>query len=89
MDKIIYSEPWFLYIVECQDTTLYVGIAKDVDKRINAHNNTSRCRYTRFRRPVVLKYKELCSDYRLARKRELEVKKFGRKKKLALIDKMC
>jgi len=30
-------------------------------------------------------YKEKCGDYKDARKREIEVKKFNRKKKLALI----
>ncbi len=87
MDKRIYDEPWFVYIAECRDKTLYVGIAKDVDKRIKDHNNTNKCRYTRFRKPLALVYKELCCDYNFARKRELQIKKFSRKKKLEMLNK--
>jgi putative endonuclease len=87
VDKIIYQEPWFTYIVKCRDGTLYVGVTKDVDKRIEDHNSTNRCRYTRFRKPLKLVYKELCVDYNTARKRESEIKRFSRKKKLELIAK--
>jgi len=85
MNKDHYSQEWFLYVAECKDGTLYTGIAKDVDKRINSHNTTSKCRYTRFRKPLRLQYKESCLNYNVARKREVEIKKFSRKKKLELI----
>jgi putative endonuclease len=87
MDKSIYNNPWFVYIAECRNKTLYVGIAKDVYKRIGEHNNTNKCRYTRFRKPIELIYKELCDNYNIARKREIEIKRFSRKKKLDLADK--
>ena len=83
-DKNKYSGPWFLYIAECKDKRLYVGIAKDVDRRIKEHNIGNNCRYTKFRRPVKLLYKEQLPDYTKARKKEAVVKKFSRKKKLAL-----
>lgn len=85
MDKKIYNEPWFVYIAECRDRTLYVGIAKDAYNRIEAHNTTNQCRYTRYRKPLKLAYKELCENYNVARKRESEIKRFSRKKKLELI----
>ena len=84
-DKRQYQEPWFLYIAECRDKTLYVGVARNAEQRIKDHNTTSKCRYTRYRKPVTLKYKEICDNYNIARKREIEVKKFSRQKKLALI----
>ncbi len=84
MNKEIYNNPWSVYIAECRDKTLYVGIAKDVGQRISDHNKTDKCRYTRFRKPIILVYKELCSDYSAARKREAQIKKFDRKKKLEL-----
>ena len=84
MDKEIYKQPWFVYIAECKGATLYTGIAKDVDRRINEHNTTKKCRYTRFRKPIKLIYQECCEDYNLARRRELEIKRFSKKKKLAL-----
>ncbi|MEK6727751.1 MAG: GIY-YIG nuclease family protein [Candidatus Omnitrophota bacterium] len=73
-----------MYIAECNDKTLYVGIALDADKRIKAHNTTNQCRYTRLRKPVKLVYKELCSTHGLAMKREAAIKSFDRKKKLTL-----
>jgi putative endonuclease len=85
VNKEIYNEPWYVYIAECRDRTLYVGVAKDVYRRIKEHNSTNKCRYTRFRKPLKLVHKEICQNYTLARKRESEVKKFSRKKKLALI----
>jgi putative endonuclease len=85
MDKTIYDEPWYLYIAQCCDGTLYVGVAKDVNKRITEHNSTNKCRYTRFRKPLRLIYRENCNNYSVARKRESEIKKFSRKKKLALV----
>ena len=80
-----YNKPWFVYIAECKDKTLYVGVAKDADKRIKAHNTTKQCRYTRYRKPLKLVYRELCDNYSVARNRESEIKKFSRKKKFDLI----
>lgn len=80
-----YEGKWYLYIAECKDKTLYAGVAKDVDKRIETHNKTNKCRYTRYRKPIKLTYTEEHPSYSVARKREAEVKKFSRKKKLALI----
>ena len=75
---------WFLYIIECRTGELYVGIAKDVNKRVEEHNKGQACRYTKFRNPVKLIYFEFCGEYTIARKREGEVKKFSRAKKLVL-----
>ena len=80
------NKTWNLYIIECRDGELYVGVALDVPKRISEHNHGTACRYTQFRRPVKLIYSELCGTYARARKREMEVKSFSREKKLALVE---
>ncbi|MCX5668950.1 MAG: GIY-YIG nuclease family protein [Candidatus Omnitrophica bacterium] len=85
MRKNIYNIPWFVYILECQDKTLYVGIALDVLKRFKEHSATNKCRYTRCRKPLKLMYQEECLDYHFARSRESEIRKLSRKKKLKLI----
>ncbi|MFA6191432.1 MAG: GIY-YIG nuclease family protein [Sulfurimonas sp.] len=78
---------YFVYILKCNDGTLYTGIAKDVDKRINEHNTSEKgARYTKARRPVKLMYKENSKDRSSASKRENEIKKLSRKKKLDLIN---
>ena len=76
---------WYVYIAKCRDGTLYTGIAKDIGRRIKEHNTTGKCRYTKYRKPLMLVYKKKVSDYSTARKRECEIKKFSRKKKLELI----
>ena len=85
MNGDIYNEPWFVYIIECNDSRLYVGIARDVDRRVKEHNTTSKCRYTRYRKPVRLVYREIQPNYNIARQRENEIKRFSRKKKFALV----
>jgi len=84
LNKNIYNSPWYVYIARCKDDTLYTGIAIDVGERIHEHNATSKCRYTRARKPVTLLYQEICDDYSLARKREAQIKSLSRSKKLAL-----
>jgi putative endonuclease len=79
------SVPYTLYIVRCSDTTLYTGIALDVEKRIIEHNTSDKgAKYTRYRRPVTLIYQESCIDKSTALKRELSIKKMSRKQKEAL-----
>ncbi len=75
---------WWVYIVECSDGTLYAGSTTDVAKRIVAHNAGRGAKYTRARRPVVLRYLERTPDRGSALRRELEVKRLGRAEKLRL-----
>lgn len=76
---------YYLYILECSDNTLYVGSTNNLEKRLREHNELkSGAHYTKIRRPVVLKYKEELASLSDARKREAEVKKLSRAKKLAL-----
>ncbi len=76
----------FVYILECRDTSLYVGCTNDLEKRLTEHNGSPRgARYTKARRPVVLKHTESFSTLGAARGREAEIKKWSREKKLDLI----
>jgi putative endonuclease len=76
---------WYVYIVRCRDEKLYVGIAKDVKKRVALHNKGLACRFTKYRKPVQLIFEEKQEDYRQARTREKEIKGFSREKKQQLI----
>lgn len=79
---------YFVYVLECKDKTLYVGTAKDVQKRLLAHNTGKQgAKYTRGRRPVVLKYSEKLKTVGDALRREIEIKKWPRKKKLEFLAK--
>ncbi len=74
---------WFVYIVRCADDSLYTGITKDVDRRIQEHNEGDKlaAKYTRARRPVVLVYQDICESRSVATKREIEIKKLSREEK--------
>lgn len=76
----------FTYIVECADTSLYVGCTNDLEKRLKEHNGAKAgAHYTKIRRPVILKYFERFRTFAKARAREAEIKRLSRAKKLALI----
>ena len=83
--KRIPKDPWILYILKCKDGTFYTGIAKDVEKRLQAHNLGKGAKYTRTRRPVSLLYQESCPSRTHALVRECAVKALPRSKKESLI----
>lgn len=77
---------YYVYIVLCADSTLYTGIAKDLNRRIEEHNTSDKgAKYTKSRRPVTLIYHEEHEDRSAASKREYAIKKMRRDKKQCLI----
>ncbi|OGI72575.1 hypothetical protein A3J61_01240 [Candidatus Nomurabacteria bacterium RIFCSPHIGHO2_02_FULL_38_15] len=77
---------FFTYILKCADATLYVGATNDLDKRLHEHNNLkSGAHYTKIRRPVKLVYFEEFKTLAEARKREAQIKRLSREKKIKLI----
>jgi putative endonuclease len=78
--------PWVTYILECADGTLYVGSTTDIERRLIEHNTSEKgARYTKTRRPVMLKYIQAHTSRSEAQKQEAALKAMGRKSKLALI----
>lgn len=74
-------------MVCCSDGTLYTGIAKDLAKRIEAHNSgKDGARYTRYRRPVKLVYSEKVESKPAAARLEYQIKRLSRTKKKELIE---
>ncbi len=45
---------WFLYVIECEDGSLYTGISVDVNKRYAQHCRGKGARYTRSHPPRTL-----------------------------------
>lgn len=76
----------YIYIVECSDGTLYTGYTNNIEKRLQAHNSNNGAKYTRGRTPVSLKYFEEFDNKSDAMKREAQIKKMRRGKKLLLIN---
>lgn len=47
-------KPWFLYLIECTDGSIYTGITTDVAARYAAHQRGVGARYTRSHPPQRL-----------------------------------
>ena len=76
----------YVYILECNDKTLYTGWTVDIDNRLKVHNEGKASKYTRSRLPVKLVYLEKYNNKIEAQKREWQIKQFTRDKKLKLIE---
>ncbi|MFH1837062.1 MAG: GIY-YIG nuclease family protein [Candidatus Omnitrophota bacterium] len=77
---------WYVYILECSDQTLYIGTTTSLTERLDKHNKGKASKYTRGRIPVALKYHEEHPDKTSALKRELQLKRWSKTKKLALVE---
>jgi putative endonuclease len=75
---------YWVYMVRCSDGSLYTGTTSDLDRRLGQHNSGKASKYTRARLPVKLAYVEKASSRSSALKRELEMKRLGRRGKLLL-----
>ncbi len=80
---------YHLYILQCADKTLYVGITTDVERRILEHNgSTLGAKYTRGRRPVSLVFSRAFENRSEASREESRIKRLSRAQKLELIGKI-
>ena len=79
------TDSWCVYILRCNDNTLYTGIARNLDRRLEEHNTGRRgAKYTRGRRPVTLLYWEPSESRSTATKREHEIRQLNAEEKMAL-----
>lgn len=77
--------PYFVYILRCKDTSLYVGYTNDLARRVTHHNESKRgAHYTKTRRPVTLVHMEKYKTLSEALRREREIKSWKRAEKLKL-----
>ena len=76
---------YYLYILECQDGSLYTGISTNPERRLKEHIEGTGAKYTRTHKPVKIIYLELLRNRSEASKREYEIKQLSRKEKLDLI----
>ena len=77
----------YVYILRCNDDSLYTGWTNNLEKRIKAHSEGKGAKYTKARLPVELVYFEEFEDKIEAMKREYAIKQLKRNEKLMLIKK--
>lgn len=76
----------YVYIIACNDGTLYTGWTTDVAARVIAHNEGTGAKYTKGRGPVTLLYTETFENKSDALRREMTIKKLTRTEKLKLAE---
>jgi len=76
---------FYVYILRCSDGSYYTGHTDNLDIRLAQHQQgIMRC-YTLKRRPVELVFVETTNSRQYAVETEIQIKKWSRKKKEALI----
>jgi putative endonuclease len=73
--------PYYLYILRCNDNSLYTGIALDVEKRLKRHKAGKGSKYTRNRQPLTLVYSREIGSQSDALKEEYRMKQLNKAEK--------
>lgn len=78
---------WYVYVLECADATLYCGITTEPQRRLEQHNGQriGGARYTRGRRPVVLRALCTCADHGSALRLEARLRSLPRIRKVPFL----
>jgi putative endonuclease len=77
---------YHVYILHCADDSFYVGSARDLDARVEAHNEGRGAAHTFKHRPVRLVYSEAFGSETAAVTRERQLKRWSHGKKQALVE---
>jgi len=85
MDTHASKKLWYVYIVECVDTSLYTGITTDLRRRMQEHRSGIGAKYTRAHKISKLLYTETYPSRSEASKREVEIKQLSRPEKYQLV----
>lgn len=79
------NKPWFLYLIECQDGSIYTGITVDVAKRYRAHEIGKGAKYMRSHPPKRLLKVVAFANRSEASKAEYAMKKLSAVEKRAIV----
>jgi len=74
-------QPWFVYLLECEDGSIYTGVAIDVGARYAAHAAGRGARYTRSHPPLRLLASVEFGDRSSALKAEYRIKQLSARAK--------
>lgn len=76
---------YYVYLLECADKSIYTGITTDVVRRLKEHKEGVGSHYTRAHGAKRMLYSEQQPSRSAALKREAEIKRWPRAKKLAFV----
>jgi putative endonuclease len=75
----------YMYILKCADGSYYTGSTKNLERRLQQHQNGEGANHTKKRLPVELVYFEVFDRIDQAFYREKQIQGWSRKKKEALM----
>jgi len=78
--------PYYVYIIQCVDGSLYTGYTSNLDARARLHANGRGARYTKMHKPREVAYFEQFGSRSEAMRREKVIKKLTHLQKMALIN---
>lgn len=73
---------WFVYVILCQDNSLYTGYTNNLQKRFETHQKGKGAIYTRSHKPLKIVYSQKFTSKITALKREREIKSWSRTRKI-------
>lgn len=76
--------PWYVYRLRLENGRIYVGLTDNLERRWTEHQSGNGGKTTSDSRPIALIYSESLPDRSAAAKRERQLKRWSRAKKLAL-----
>jgi len=77
---------YYVYLIECEDKSIYTGITNDLARRFKEHKNKSGGHYTALHKVEKILHTEKFGTKSEALKREAQIKGWHREKKLDLIN---
>ncbi len=77
-------QPWFVYLLECENGRVYTGISTDPLRRLAEHQAGKGAMFTRLNRPQRLLASRICADRSEALRLEYRIKQLKAGEKLAL-----
>lgn len=80
----VWQPMYFVYLLLCADDSIYTGITTDVKRRFGEHKMGKGGAYTRSRGVNKIVYTERHATRSKALKREAQIKRWKRDKKIAL-----
>lgn len=76
---------FWVYMLDCADGSYYTGHTDNLEQRIGEHRTGSYPGYTSSRLPVKLVWSQECATRAEALSAELQIKRWSRRKKEAMI----
>ena len=76
---------WYVYILKCASGTYYTGHTQDVQARVERHRKGQGATLTKHDIPTSIMFTEQFNSETEAMRRELQLKRWSRAKKEALI----